>query len=37
MRGAIESAPVELDRLIHDRMRLAIVSALAVNDLVQLT
>ncbi len=24
--------PLELDRLIHERMRLAIVSALAVND-----
>ena len=26
------SAPLELDRLIHERMRLAIVSALAVNE-----
>lgn len=32
LRGAIGSAPAELDRLIHDRMRLAIVSALAVNE-----
>jgi DNA-binding HxlR family transcriptional regulator len=30
--GADESGPVELDRLIHERVRLAIVSALAVND-----
>lgn len=29
--GAAESAP-ELDRLIHERIRLAIVSALAVNE-----
>lgn len=27
-----ESVPAELDRLIHERMRLGIVSALAVND-----
>jgi DNA-binding transcriptional ArsR family regulator len=27
-----ESSPAELDRLIHERMRLAIVSALAVNE-----
>ena len=27
-----EAAPMELDRLIHERMRLGIVSALAVND-----
>jgi len=27
-----ERAPLELDRLIHERMRLGIVSALAVND-----
>jgi DNA-binding HxlR family transcriptional regulator len=32
LRGAIGSAPAELDRLIHDRMRLAIVSALAANE-----
>ena len=30
--GAAAHAPLELDRLIHERMRLAIVSALAVND-----
>lgn len=29
---AKESAPVDLDRLIHERMRLGIISALAVND-----
>jgi DNA-binding HxlR family transcriptional regulator len=27
-----QAAPVELDRLIHERLRLAIVSALAVRD-----
>ncbi len=27
-----ENAPADLDRLIHERMRLGIVSALAVND-----
>jgi DNA-binding transcriptional ArsR family regulator len=33
VRGGDSSAgPLELDRLIHERMRLAIVSALAVND-----
>ncbi len=33
MRGrAEESVPPALDRLIHERMRLGIVSALAVND-----
>jgi DNA-binding transcriptional ArsR family regulator len=31
MRGAAESA-ADLDRLIHERIRLAIVSALAVNE-----
>ena len=39
-RGSLEAVqgeaaahgPLELDRLIHERMRLAIVSALAVND-----
>ena len=31
-RGGAAPAPLELDRLIHERMRLAIVSALAVND-----
>jgi DNA-binding HxlR family transcriptional regulator len=30
--GASDAGPVELDRLIHERMRLGIVSALAVND-----
>jgi DNA-binding HxlR family transcriptional regulator len=30
--GAASHGPLELDRLIHERMRLAIVSALAVND-----
>lgn len=30
--GAAEADPTGLDRLIHERMRLAIVSALAVND-----
>jgi DNA-binding MarR family transcriptional regulator len=33
VRGeAAGHGPLELDRLIHERMRLAIVSALAVND-----
>ena len=32
VRGGAAPAPLELDRLIHERMRLAIVSALAVND-----
>ena len=32
-----ESAPLELDRLIHERMRLGIVSALAVNDTLTFT
>jgi DNA-binding HxlR family transcriptional regulator len=33
VRGdAVAHGPLELDRLIHERMRLAIVSALAVND-----
>jgi DNA-binding HxlR family transcriptional regulator len=31
-RGGAALEPLELDRLIHERMRLAIVSALAVND-----
>ncbi len=31
-RGAVGQGPLELDRLIHERMRLAIVSALAVNE-----
>ena len=30
--GAAASGPAELDRLIHERMRLGIVSALAVNE-----
>jgi DNA-binding HxlR family transcriptional regulator len=30
--GSPEAGPVDLDRLIHERMRLGIVSALAVND-----
>ncbi len=30
--GAVGQGPLELDRLIHERMRLAIVSALAVNE-----
>jgi DNA-binding HxlR family transcriptional regulator len=29
---AADATPVDLDRLIHERMRLGIVSALAVND-----
>ncbi len=32
VRGGAAGAPLELERLIHERMRLAIVSALAVND-----
>ena len=32
VRGGAAAAPLELDRLIHERMRLAIVSSLAVND-----
>ena len=33
VRGRLpEGGPLELDRLIHERMRLGIVSALAVND-----
>ena len=30
--GGVETAAPELDRLIHERVRLAIVSALAVNE-----
>ena len=30
--GAVEPGPLELDQLIHERVRLGIVSALAVND-----
>ena len=32
VRGDATSAPLGLDRLIHERVRLAIVSALAVNE-----
>ncbi len=32
VRGGAAPAPLELDRLIHERMRLAIVSVLAVNE-----
>ena len=32
-----EPGPLELDRLIHERMRLGIVSALAVNDTLSFT
>ena len=32
VRGDATSAPLDLDRLIHERVRLAIVSVLAVND-----
>jgi DNA-binding HxlR family transcriptional regulator len=32
LRGDATAAPLGLDRLIHERVRLAIVSALAVND-----
>ncbi len=31
-RGAKRESPLQLDRLIHERLRLGIVSALAVND-----
>ena len=31
-RGAKPSSPLELDRLIHERLRLGIISALAVNE-----
>ena len=31
---AVERVPIELDRLIHERLRLGIVSALAVNDVL---
>ncbi len=33
----VEATPAALDRLIHERMRLGIVSALAVNDLLTFT
>ena len=32
VKGGAAHQPLELDRLIHERMRLAIVSALAVNE-----
>jgi hypothetical protein len=32
LRGTAESGVPDLDRLIHERMRLGIVSALAVNE-----
>ena len=32
VRGGAAAGPLELERLIHERMRLAIVSALAVNE-----
>jgi len=32
VRGSADAAAPDLDRLIHERMRLGIVSALAVND-----
>lgn len=32
VRGKAEDSPLALDRLIHERLRLGIVSALAVND-----
>lgn len=32
LRGATKNSAPDLDRLIHERMRLGIVSALAVND-----
>jgi DNA-binding HxlR family transcriptional regulator len=32
VRGKAEDTPLGLDRLIHERLRLGIVSALAVND-----
>ncbi len=31
---AVERVPMDLDRLIHERLRLGIVSALAVNDVL---
>ena len=37
IRGGAIHGPLELDRLIHERMRLAIVSALAVNDSLSFT
>ena len=35
--GAVEAGPLELDQLIHERVRLGIVSALAVNGSVTFT
>jgi DNA-binding HxlR family transcriptional regulator len=35
--GAAEAGPLELDQLIHERVRLGIVSALAVNGSVTFT
>jgi len=35
--GAAKQSPLELDRLIHERLRLGIVSALAVNDRLTFT
>jgi DNA-binding HxlR family transcriptional regulator len=35
--GAAENGPLELDQLIHERVRLGIVSALAVNGSVTFT
>jgi DNA-binding HxlR family transcriptional regulator len=35
--GSADGSPVELDRLIHERIRLAIVSALAVNESLSFT
>ena len=35
--GSAEPGPLELDRLIHERVRLGIVSALAVNGTVAFT
>ena len=32
VKAKLQAAPAELDRLIHERVRLAIVSALAVRD-----
>jgi len=35
--GTAKKSPLELDRLIHERLRLGIVSALAVNDRLSFT
>lgn len=37
VRGQAESAPLALDQLIHERKRLAIVSALAVHEALSFT